>query len=163
MSLATVAIKLVLQCPVCQELCDTHEDFEHHLWALHLFHQADANLEHYLSWKDKLVSSQDRRRHFSAAFPWDHYAHYLNRRVKSLQCDHCSFNTNIDHTGYYGLLETAHPTFLRPTEEVIAELHPYRWQILRLYPDFHSHPIFHDFDIKKPAAATVITETDGSA
>jgi hypothetical protein len=35
---------------------------------------------------------------------------------------------------------------LRPEAEVVAELYPHRMQILRLYPEFVSHPVFADFD-----------------
>jgi hypothetical protein len=35
---------------------------------------------------------------------------------------------------------------LRPEVEVVAELHPFRMTILRLWPDFVNHPVFADFD-----------------
>ena len=37
-----------------------------------------------------------------------------------------------------------HPDLIKPTEQINLELKHVRMQILRLYPEFLSHPIFDD-------------------
>ena len=49
---------------------------------------------------------------------------------------------------------------MRPTEQIIEDLYPFRMQILRLYPDFVTHPIFADFDMTAKNGTTEAVESD---
>jgi len=77
--------------------------------------------------------------------------------VSSIRCDHCSFETTC-HGGLKELVED-HPSFMRPDEQIKTELRPFRMQVLRLYPDFESHPIFNDYIMAAQAPADQDTQS----
>jgi len=59
-----------------------------------------------------------------------------------------------------------HLDLLSPEAEAVAELYPYRMEMLRLYPEFVSHPVFADFDQPGHGIASSSQETsqsDGSS
>jgi hypothetical protein len=57
-----------------------------------------------------------------------------------------SYNPTILQQAAIDAASAHHLSLLRPEAEVVAELYPYRMQILRLYSEFVSHPVFADFD-----------------
>ena len=59
------------------------------------------------------------------------------------------------------LIREHHLSFLRPEAEVISELYPRRMAILRLWPEFVTHPVFADFD-QFPQQSTSVPETQES-
>lgn len=151
---------VAIQCPVCPRTCDSHEDFKHHLWDAHLFVEVEGGHMHFLAWKATVraaACSYDRG-HVDAAQPWTPLDPTCRPKVREITCDHCAFSTKTNEEWYRnGLcyrtgLSYQHPTFMRPTEQVIKELSPFRMHILRLYPEFESHPIFDDFNTPREDA-----------
>lgn len=135
-----------IQRPICPACSDSHEHFKHHLWSTHLFHDADTGLQHFLAWQKVLVHSTYKEQHkgIAASPPWKNVRPVIMSKIDHLSCDHCSFETTWRP---YGGLITNHPSFMRPDEDIKKELVPYRMQILRLYPDFESDPIFDDYNM----------------
>jgi hypothetical protein len=136
------AIEVV--CPVCQTGSPSFEQFIEHLWTRHLFLDSTNGIDHFLQWKGILSHHvrQTSRANIIALLPWtvlttrEHY-----RDGQPFSCPRCAFFVNP----YAARLVSAHHlTLLRPQEEIVSELFPVRFQILRLYPEFASHPVFND-------------------
>jgi hypothetical protein len=131
-------------CPVCQTSSPNFEHFARHLWMSHLFLDPANGIDHFFQWKAALKHQvrQTRRADVTGMLPWtvlmtkEHH-----KETKQFGCPRCAFVANAYSDR---LVFDHHLTMLRPQEEVIAELFPVRFQILRLYPEFASHPVFND-------------------
>jgi hypothetical protein len=132
------AIEVV--CPVCHTGSPGFEQFIEHLWT-HLFLDSTNGVDHFLQWKRtlKLFVRQTSRASITEMMPWTVLA---TRETQLVNCPTCSFSS--DHYNADRQVNDHHLTLLRPQEEVFAELFPVRFQILRLYPEFASHPVFND-------------------
>jgi hypothetical protein len=53
---------------------------------------------------------------------------------------HSASGSSFSSTG----LGTQHPGLMKPLDQIVLELGPVRMQILRLYPEFLTYPIFDD-------------------
>lgn len=133
-----------IACPVCKTAHSNFEEFVRHLWASHLFVDASAGPDHFLEWRDTLkrLVHQISRTTVAKLYPWAALTadlHYKSKR--QFKCPRCPFVSNA-----YSNSSTRnhHLTLLRPQEDIVAELYPVRFQILRLYPEFVTHPVFHD-------------------
>lgn len=133
-------------CPVCNIACGDFEDFKQHFWTRHLFSEGGA--EHFRSWCSTLDQhvSASRRSNRNRHVPWERMSRYwFFSETGTVRCPSCSLSVNLRSDWHReSTLETHHLSLLRPTEEVIVELFPYRMQIVRLHPDFATHPIFAD-------------------
>jgi hypothetical protein len=156
---------IAMACPICDTVCG---DFTAHLWASHLFLAKSAGLAHFVAWRNtwaEVVCKSARysegtidRADINSIQPWislkgvpgyKHGAH-------TIQCPSCLLSFSGPNGRRIHLSESRdaamnapsvhHLSLLRPEAEVVAELYPYRMQILRLYPEFVSHPVFADFD-----------------
>ncbi|KAM0722296.1 hypothetical protein Q7P37_001737 [Cladosporium fusiforme] len=141
-------------CPICGTGCDTVELFAKHLWTHHLYLDRLNGVEHFLVWRTKVAASvhSSSRPRVKKMTPWARRRpHGFYDKPTTFECPWaiCNFSvSNVRHMGgsvEKDLVESHHLSLLRPESEVVAELHPFRFQILRLYPDFITHPVFADF------------------
>jgi hypothetical protein len=160
--LAQYGLAITVLCPVCNTMSDDVDSFIAHLWNRHLFLAGSDGSDHFIAWRSTLNNrlhkgSQDR---ISLLLPWNNLSYFDDypSGEKTVQCPWCSFTFSSLHsqTQYRRAARIAasahHLSLLRPEAEVVAELYPYRMQILRLYSEFVSHPVFADFD--QPQAGT---------
>jgi hypothetical protein len=129
-----IELNINIACPACQTITPTVEQFKMHLWANHLFLNPSQNVGHFLAWKDVL-----KQRRIQDVEPWSKRVVHL---YTSIQCSRCMHS--ISTLRYYDEAQAQHPGLLKPTEQIILDLMPFRMQILRLYPDFLTHPVFDD-------------------
>lgn len=132
------ALNVSITCLACQTITPTVQQFKMHLWANHLFLNPSQNIGHFLAWKDVL-----KKHHIQDVEPWSERVAHLYDSIKCPKCIH-SISTVYYTVHYREEAQAQHPGLLRPTEQIISELMPFRMQILRLYPDFLTHPIFDD-------------------
>lgn len=132
---AITRVDISIACPVCLLLSATFEDFEAHLWAAHLFLDPLQGAQHFLAWRDALTHVKNTS---SSILPWDNSRVYFSKH-SGVKCPACAFDTS-DAT----YMKLQHPDLMKPDEHVVRELKPFRMQILRLYPEFLTHPIFDD-------------------
>lgn len=138
------SITFGILCPVCGTSCDSCDVFKHHFWSAHLFQDAGTGLDHFVSWRAKLsaICFWDWRKSIAASPPWDIPGTATGKGVCRIRCDHCSFAIVRDSQNNF---HQEHPSFMRSVEQIVEELFPFRMHILRLYPEFESHPIFDDY------------------
>lgn len=118
-------------CPLCELLLHNHGEFAVHLRSVHLttdsahlakFQESVANIIHKI-WRDVIW------------YPWE--VRYDCDTVKSMVCPTCgqpaSTRRPVDRID--------HHLQLLPDQN---EVRPYRWDILRLCPNFGTHPVFDD-------------------
>lgn len=123
-------------CPVCGDISPDFHHFREHFWANDLFLDANA-AAHFVSWQNAVEQDQGSK---SSGMPWDSLRAPL-RKGNSVECPKCMYSIRGSESMNEGL---QHPSLLRPTQQVIQELGPFRMQILRLIPEFITHPIFDD-------------------
>jgi len=131
-------------CPVCKAANVNFEQFVHHLWASHLFVNKPNGTEHFLEWRDALkrLVRETSRTSVTDMHPWTKLTADLRyRETRQFGCPKCPFSSNA-YSGHSA--RDHHLTLLRPEVDVAAELYPVRFQILRLYPEFATHPVFYD-------------------
>lgn len=148
-----------VQCPICNTKSGNIEDFVAHLWGSHLL-TGSGGLDHYIAWRSELVDkvSNVYRDEINGMMPWKGLTTNLRfkREVDTMQCPSCllsfsglsSWKTASERESRRNTIGSVatHHILLRSEAEVVAELKPCRMQILRLYPEFVSHPVFGDFD-----------------
>jgi hypothetical protein len=135
------------------------DQFITHLWSRHVFLAGSGGGDHFVAWRSTLIETAQRWQHSSieAILPWidcTSNMYYPKSGVDTIQCPSCSLSFRFPSgrgASYQAARDavSAHllsPRLLRPEAEVIAELYPHRMEILRLYPEFVSHPVFADFD-----------------
>lgn len=150
-------------CPVCKEVNADVKHFVGLLWTSHIFSVGSGGAEHFVRWKDAWVQSIPSEHSYLLTIgrlsPWltTHDFHGYGKS-RTVQCPCCPFfvadfggewrnRKQQDYKDKNTQIANHHPSLLRPQAEVIAELYPYRMQILKLYPDFVTHPVFSDFDL----------------
>lgn len=143
-TLGALAPLIQIVCPVCKAAVSNFKQFVHHVWASHLFIDASTGPYHFLEWRDTLkrLVRQTSRTSVTDLHPWTALTvdlHYSD--TKLFRCPNCRFSSSA----YSGnSARDHHLTLLRPQEDVVAEMYPVRFQILRLYPESATHPVFHD-------------------
>lgn len=134
----TPSVRIRVACPACSDVCLSFEDLKTHLWERHLFVDPLHGVEHFLSWQSCLAQ-------FGAAgfLPWDHFKlpRKWDQHAQCPTCKHSITAYSMDRSSYQ---DVGHPGLVKPTEQINLELKHIRMQILRLYPEFLSHPIFDD-------------------
>jgi uncharacterized C2H2 Zn-finger protein len=148
-----VTIQII--CPICYAVSTTIERFTRHLTTAHLYTPQSGGSEHFEKWKAYLGQNPPGCIIWSIdeLLPWSSFR-YINVRpgVRVFACPSCPFSVAgvEQHGPEQQAIERAikehHFSFLRPEAEVVNELYPYRMQILRLWPEFVSHPVFADFE-----------------
>jgi hypothetical protein len=138
-SAPTARINVGIACPVCSTISSTFEHFEMHLWSNHLFLDSVQGVEHFLVWKHALTQIQGS---FSGLLPW-HGSTIIGGETTGhpVHCPGCMHSVTNPSMTQMGV---QHPGLMRSEEQIFLELSPVRMQILRLYPDFLTHPIFND-------------------
>ena len=121
-------VQVRVQCPVCHQTFIPHEDLQEHIDEEHLI--AQGQQEHFRKWKKYSKDSQ-KLAHTCNFRPWKEW--FTKRRwdVARCPCGVISFRTYmLDH----------HLSMMVDVEEI----KPYRRAILKLYPDFATHPVWKD-------------------
>lgn len=132
---AITSFNISVVCPACSNMSPTFEAFQTHLWSNHLFLDPLQGVEHFFAWRGALT--QARGSSF-VILPWEKG---VMGKGEDVHCTQCMYSVSALHGG-----PTQHPGLIKSTEQIILELGPFRMQILRLYPDFLTHPIFGDCD-----------------
>jgi hypothetical protein len=150
---------ITVSCPICNGTSDDIDGFIAHIWASHLFTEGGA--DHFISWKSILTENAAKWRHaeIASVSPWNvlDESVMFRSRADTVQCSSCLFSFSGWGERWWSApsesqqtarnaVTTHHLSLLRPEVEVVAELYPHRMWILRLYPEFVSHPVFADFD-----------------
>lgn len=156
-------IKLLVACPSCGAVSADVEHFVKHLMTDHLLKPQSGGSEHFEKWISswaRVVPKGDRggigRADIQKLLPWSRIDRFaMDRRTRDYRCPSCSFIV-MDVGGHLWFqaeqkakqrsITEHHLSLLRPEAEVVAELYPHRMAILRLYPEFVTHPVFADFD-----------------
>ncbi|KAM0716494.1 hypothetical protein Q7P37_007939 [Cladosporium fusiforme] len=159
---AVPSCTITIKCHVCGIINTTVEHFARHLWAAHLFlDSAAAATDHFLEWRTTLAANvvARSRAYIQSMPPWldpTHARVHFSATPGTLNCPACSF-TVADVNKLRWLQDSDegreirssvlshHISLLRPESEVVAELYPFRFQILRFCPEFATHPVFDDF------------------
>jgi hypothetical protein len=142
-------------CPVCRTASASMEQFIRHLSTVHLCTPQSGGSEHFEKWKAYLTQNLDK--YFSPGrvnklMPWSSLDIRTLSTKRDFRCPSCQFS--VAGVEKYGSDQPAkeraiiehHLSFLCPEAEVVKELYPHRMQILRLWPEFVTHPVFADFD-----------------
>jgi hypothetical protein len=164
---------ITVSCPICNTKSDGVDHFITHLWTSHLFLVGSGGADHFRTWKSALAKVTTKTYHDSikGLLPWAVLKVWFGDQTTSIQCSSCLLSFSGLSEGYRqtetqkavkNAALTHHLSLLRPEAEVKAELYPYRMQILRLYPEFVSHPVFADFDQPKDGIASSSQEPSQS-
>lgn len=156
-------------CPVCHAVSADTIHFMQHLTTDHLQTSNSGGYVHFEKWKaywnqktPKLDAAEIKN-----LLPWSHINGFSTpRRVSEYRCPCCSFSV-ADIGGFHwahgqedkrALIREHHRSFLRPEAEVVAELYPHRMAILRLLPEFVTHPVFADFDQFSQQSTSIVAD-----
>jgi hypothetical protein len=145
-----ITIKVI--CPVCQTASANMKQFIEHLSSEHLYTPSSGDWEHFELWRAYL--GQHSVTLAEKLLPWSPiYETYLPLRKGDIACPSCPFSVanlklhwTSDQQAKESPIREHHLSLLRPEAEVIKELYPHRMQILRLWPEFVTHPVFADLD-----------------
>jgi hypothetical protein len=134
---AVTGVTIGIACPACSTIVSTFEDFRLHLWSVHLFLDSWQGAGHFLAWRDALTQVRGT---LSGIVPWENSMLHHRHTIQCPQCMHSASDSSFPSSG----LGTQHPGLMKPLDQIVLELGPVRMQILRLYPEFLTHPIFDD-------------------
>jgi hypothetical protein len=165
-------------CPACRVATSDTKQFARHLVNDHLYARSSGGYTHFEKWKAQWIENAPKwDPRIKTLLPWSriHIFDYYTRKL-DYQCPCCPFSvTNVggydrhqsqqderDQRDKRALIKGHHLSFLRPEAEVVSELYPHRMAILRLWPEFVTHPVFADFDQVLQQGASVLPETQES-
>jgi hypothetical protein len=134
---AVTGFTIGIACPACSTITSTFEQFRLHLWSSHLLVDSSQGVEHFLAWRDALTQI---RGVFSDIDPWENSMLHHRHTIQCPQCMHSASDSSFSSTG----LGTQHPGLMKSPDQIALELGHVRMQILRVYPEFLTHPIFDD-------------------
>ena len=126
---ARSVVRIRVRCPMCNDTFETLQSLQMHIVDEHLI--AESQKEHYSAWKEYFRKFSDRVKILG---PWGDWE--LVARIHHLTCPFCE----RPQIGAYST--DHHVSMLADTDEV--KLH--RRAILKLYPDFSTHPVWKDLD-----------------
>jgi hypothetical protein len=157
---------ITVSCPICNTKSDGMDHFINHLWTSHLFLAGSEGADHFKAWRSVLIhhASKPVDGDIQNLLPWANPRRLSLNEAELIACPYCLLSFGDLGGSRYIISESQqaarnaalahHLSLLRPEAEVVAELYPYRMQILRLYPEFVSHPVFADFDQTKDGIAS---------
>jgi uncharacterized C2H2 Zn-finger protein len=142
-------------CPICHTVSADIEQFTKHISTAHLYTPQSGGLKHIKKWRAYL--SQDRPgcvfRPTGEFMPWRSSDRvYVFSENHAFACPSCPFSVDVvggrsfEEENKISAIEEHQLSLLRPEAEVVKELYPYRMQILKLWPEFVTHPVFADFN-----------------
>jgi hypothetical protein len=151
-----VTIQIV--CPLCRIVSASIEQFTAHLLTEHLYAPQSGGPEHFEQWKIHLTKSGFATGVTAKTLPWSPVGMpSMFRPRRGIQCPSCPFS--VDGDGREAEIRAAirehHLSLLRPETEAAEEIYPRRMQILRLWPEFATHPVFADLDHPKQQNGSV--------
>ncbi|GAB7328576.1 hypothetical protein MBLNU13_g00526t1 [Cladosporium sp. NU13] len=168
-----IAVRVI--CPVCRTITADAVQFMRHLSTDHLQTSTSTSggYVHFEQWKAYWRQNipKDSAAELKNLLPWSRIDYFLAfTRILKYRCPCCSFSVadvggrfwaqaNQYQKEKHALIQEHHLSFLRPEAEVVAELYPYRMAILRLCPEFVTHPVFADFNQLSQQSTAMITET----
>lgn len=124
-------VTVQVTCPICSIACDDHASFALHLCETHLIKGGEK--EHFRLWRDGVASNI--RQHSKVLQPWTSWV------VKNIRAEIiCTACGSLGSSGRHGSKLNHHISMQVDPEDI----RPYRREILKLYPDFASHPVFDD-------------------
>jgi hypothetical protein len=149
------AVTIQVICPACRTASASMEHFIRHLSTFHLCTPQSGGSKHFEQWKAYLLQNLDKYRssaRVNKLTPWSSLEIATLSAKRGFRCPSCPFS--VAGVGGYGsdqadkerAIKEHHLSLLRPEAEVVKELYPHRMQILRLWPEFVTHPVFADFD-----------------
>lgn len=123
------AITCEVVCPMCDRRCLDHHAFADHLEVNHLLNDGECLLQ----WKGCLAPPErDESRNV-----WEKWYCCHGKKGESvITCPTCG---SFFWVGRWNEMDH-YLTFLTPNEQI----YPYRREILRLLPEFQTHPVFDD-------------------
>jgi hypothetical protein len=157
---------ITVSCPICNTKSDGMDHFINHLWTSHLFLAGSEGADHFKAWRSVLIhhASKPVDGDIQNLLPWANPRRLSLNEAELIACPYCLLSFGDLGGSRYIISESQqaarnaalahHLSLLRPEAEVVAELYPYRMQILRLYPEFVSHPVFADFDQPEDGVAS---------
>ena len=121
-----------VNCPLCNILLGNHGGFAAHLQSVHL----TTDSAHLAKFQESVASFL-----LGAEFQWVIWdpwrvKHWYSDAIKSMVCPTCGQPASTRPADWID-----HHLQLTPDQN---EIRPHRWNILRLYPAFGSHPVFDD-------------------
>ena len=120
-------------CPLCKLLLHNHGEFAAHLQSVHL----TTDSTHLVQFRESVASSIWMTKSEDVIwYPWSVNGSCMET-VKSMVCPTCGQPASTRRPVYM----IDHHLQLLPDQN---EARPYRWDILRLCPDFGTHPVFDD-------------------
>jgi hypothetical protein len=160
-------------CPVCSGVTDDTMQLIQHLVVEHLHAPQSGGYAHFEQWKAYWCENIPKLRAFEIKDlrPWTRIRDFDTfGRSLDYQCPGCPFFVSgvgghwcdQEQQDKRALIKEHHLSLLRPEAEVVAELYPYRMAILRLWPEFVSHPVFADFDQVPQQNTSAISEVQES-
>jgi hypothetical protein len=142
-------------CPICHAVSADIEKFTGHLVTSHLYTPESGGSEHFDNWKACLARNMPKyaivRHAVAGLLPWSHLRTH-KEYSGSFGCPSCPFSVagfegyGLDQEDKRRAIREHHLGLLRPEAEVVKDLYPHRMQILRLWPEFVTHPVFADLD-----------------
>jgi hypothetical protein len=138
-------------CPICHTVSADIEQFTKHISTAHLYTPQSGGSEHVEQWRAYLGQNRPGCAFSLVEFvPWRPLGSvFVLSGDHAFACPSCPFS--VAGVGGYGFDKTRaigehHLSLLRPEAEAVRELYPYRMQILKLWPEFVTHPVFADLD-----------------
>lgn len=171
-----MAVQVV--CPVCRAITTDTTQFTRHLVTDHLQTSISGGYKHFEEWKGHWHQNIPKAggHEIKNLLPWSriHEFPIFEFRGKRFKCPCCPFSVSVllgsqaalgydkipcrEQKDKHALIREHHLSFLRPEAEVVAELYPHRMAILRLWPEFVTHPVFADFDQLQQQSTSIIPE-----
>ena len=125
---ACSGVRVRVRCPMCNDIFETHEYFQLHVREEHFI--AEGQKEHFQLWRE-YAKGLGRGYNFAVWQDWGFF-----QKKDDLRCPYCGYITpnmsDIDH----------HTSMLADPEAI----KPHRRAILKLYPEFATHPVWKDLD-----------------
>ena len=120
-------------CPLCKLLLRNHGEFAAHLQSVHL----TTDSTHLTQFRESVASSTWMYKYEDVIwYPWSVKGSCMET-VKSMVCPTCGQQASTQRS----VNRIDHHLQLLPDQN---EVRPYRWDILRLCPDFGTYPVFDD-------------------
>jgi hypothetical protein len=128
--------RIGINCPMCADILQTHESLRDHIDGEHLV--VEHEKAHFQVWRQHAIGSSD----FSQSTGSRHWLHWREwERLKSKMTIWCPRTS----CGYFTMRNTSSKIDHQKSMLVApAAIRPFHQAILKLYPDFITHPVWDD-------------------